>query len=219
MAILSLDTLSGCNSIPGFISGDADVGLVTSRMTFNQTSAPTSWTKDTTTHNDKALRVVNTVSPVSLTPGGSQPFTVAFPATKTVAGTILQAATGVSVQGAPAGVTITAAQTGLVVQGNLLSIGELPAHTHTYSYFASPNFSRIGVTVAADDGTVDGTAFAQAGGNTPHTHTISEANHNHTITNPSHLHADTDIEHNHTFTGTAQDFAVNYVDVIIAFKN
>ena len=215
MAILSLDTLSGCNSIPGFISGNADAG-VTSRLTFNQTSAPTSWTKDTTTHNDKALRVVNTAS---LTPGGSQAFSVAFPADKTVAGTIVQAATGVSVQGAPAGVTITATQSGLVVQGNLLSVGELPAHTHTYSYFESPNFSRIGATVAADAATVNGTAFAQAGGNTPHAHTITEANHNHTINNPSHLHADTDIQHNHTFTGTAQDFSVNYVDVIIAYKN
>ena len=134
MAILSLDTLSGCNSIPGFISGDADVGLVTSRLTFNQTSAPTSWTKDTTTHNNTALRVVNTVS---LTPGGSRGFTVAFPATKAVAGSIVQNTTGVSVQGAPAGVTITATQTGVVVQGHTLSIAQLPAHTHNYQFFVN----------------------------------------------------------------------------------
>ena len=216
MAILSLDTLSGCNSIPGFISGDADVGLVTSRLTFNQTSAPTSWTKDTTTHNNKALRVVNTVS---LTPGGSRAFTAAFPATKTVAGSIVQNTTGVSVQGAPAGVTIAATETGVVVQGKILQTAQLPAHTHDYQFFVNPNFSRLGPTATADAGDGNGSTFNQAGGSTSHDHGVTEGNHNHTINNPSHPHADTDIQHNHTFTGTAQDFAVNYVDVIIAFKN
>jgi hypothetical protein len=216
MAILSLDTLSSCNSIPGFISGNADVGLVTSRLTFNQTSAPTSWTKDTTTHNNKALRVVNTAS---LVPGGSQAFTVAFPATKTVAGTIVQNITGVSVQGGPAGVTITAAQSGVVAQQHALSIAQLPAHTHDYQFFVSPTLSRIGPAESADSGDGNGSTFNQTGSNTNHDHNITEATHNHTINNPSHPHADTDIQHNHTFTGTAQDFAVNYVDVIIAFKN
>lgn len=35
----------------------------------------------------------------------------------------------------------------------------------------------------------------------------------------SHNHSLTMNAHNHTFTGTALDFAVQYVDVIIATKN
>jgi hypothetical protein len=215
MAILSLDTLSGCNSIPGFISGDVDAG-VTSRVIFHQTSAPTSWTKDTT-HNNKALRVVNTAS---LTPGGTTEFTSVFTGSRAVQGTVVQAATGVTVQGAPSAVTITAAQSGLTVQGTTLTTAQLPAHTHTYNFFQSPVLRRFGPVAAADNITPSpSTNFNATGGGDSHTHGISEANHNHTINNPSHPHANNGAQHNHTFTGTAQNFAVNYVDVIIAFKN
>lgn len=50
------------------------IGLVaTTRMVFQQTAAPTGWTKDTT-HNNKAFRLVSgTVST-----GGSSPFTTVF---------------------------------------------------------------------------------------------------------------------------------------------
>ena len=208
MALLGATTLTGCSSIPGFIGSG-------SKLLFENATPPTSWTKDTT-HNNKALRVVNTVS---LTPGGSRGFTVAFPATKAVAGSIVQNTTGVSVQGAPAGVTITATQTGVVVQGHTLSIAQLPAHTHNYQFFVNPNFSRLGPIATADAGDSNGSTFNQAGGSTSHDHGVTEGTHNHTINNPSHPHADTDIQHNHTFTGTAQDFAVNYVDIIVAIKD
>ena len=63
MAVLGSTTLTGCNSIPDFIG----TGFL---MLFQQTAAPTGWTKQTT-HNNKALRVVSgTVSP-----GGTYPFT------------------------------------------------------------------------------------------------------------------------------------------------
>lgn len=61
-------------SVVGFPAG--------TRMTFNQTSAPTGWTKDTT-HNNKAFRVVNG----TVGAGGSVPFTTAFES-KTPSGTV-----------------------------------------------------------------------------------------------------------------------------------
>lgn len=58
------------------------------RMLFQQTAAPTGWTK-ITTENDKALRVVSGTAST----GGSVAFTSAF-ATKSVAGTIANAVSG-----------------------------------------------------------------------------------------------------------------------------
>lgn len=62
------------NNAPEFPSG--------TRMLFQQTAAPTGWTKDVT-HNDKALRVVSG----SVVNGGTVAFETAF-ASQTVAGTV-----------------------------------------------------------------------------------------------------------------------------------
>ena len=66
------------------VFGDARYAMAPSgtRMLFQQTAAPTGWTKDAT-HNDKALRVVSG----SVVNGGSVAFTTAF-ASKAVAGTV-----------------------------------------------------------------------------------------------------------------------------------
>ena len=63
MAVLGSTSLTGCSSIPDFIG----TGFL---MLFQQTAAPTGWTKQTT-HNNKALRVVTGAA----TPGGTFPFT------------------------------------------------------------------------------------------------------------------------------------------------
>ena len=75
MAVLGSTTLTGCNSIPDFIA----TGSLT---LFQQTSAPTSWTKQTT-HNDKALRVVSGAA----SSGGTFGFSAVF-AERTPAGTV-----------------------------------------------------------------------------------------------------------------------------------
>lgn len=61
---------------PVFLTGD-----VGTKAVFQQTAAPTGWTKDTT-HNDKALRVVTGTA----SDGGSDAFTTAFGAGKTTGG-------------------------------------------------------------------------------------------------------------------------------------
>lgn len=66
MAVLGATNLTGCNSIPDFIAGG-------SLVTFQQTSAPTSWTKQTS-HDNKALRVVSGTAGS----GGSTAFTSVF---------------------------------------------------------------------------------------------------------------------------------------------
>ena len=72
-------------------------------MLFQQSTAPTGWTKQTS-HNNKALRVVTG----SVSSGGSNTFTDAFNSTKTVSGTT--GGTGVTITGSTAGHSITQAQ-------------------------------------------------------------------------------------------------------------
>lgn len=127
-------------------------------MLFVQTSAPTGWTKSTT-HNDKALRVVSGAA----SSGGSTAFTTVF-ASRTPAGTV----------------------------GNTtLSISQIPSHNHGITTNYSFN-SGGGVTSSDNSASYHSSSTDSAGGGG---------------------------SHNHSFTGTAMDFAVQYVDVIIATKD
>jgi hypothetical protein len=90
-------TTSWGTVVTGFTSGTL--------MLFVQTAAPTGWTKSTT-HNDKALRVVSGTA----TTGGSAAFTTAF-------GTP-------SVSGSLSG----------TVGSTTLSTAQIPSHTHTLTY-------------------------------------------------------------------------------------
>lgn len=75
-------------------------------MLFAQTSAPTGWTKNTTTNDNSALRLVTGTAST----GGSVAFTTAF-ASQTPAGTV-------SVSGSAGNTT--------------LSTPQIPSHTHTF---------------------------------------------------------------------------------------
>ena len=88
-------------------------------MLFQQTSAPTGWTKSTT-HNDKALRVVSgTVSS-----GGSSAFSTAF-GTPTVTGSV-------GINGAPAVGNLAVSVSGNIAD-TTLSTNTIPSHRHTSS--------------------------------------------------------------------------------------
>jgi len=86
-------------------SGGFDSGTL---MLFQQTAAPTGWTKQTT-HNNKALRVVSATA----SSGGSVAFTTAF-ASQTPTGSV----TITSVTGSAGSTT--------------LSTPQIPSHTHNY---------------------------------------------------------------------------------------
>jgi hypothetical protein len=139
------------------------------KMLFNQTAAPTGWTKDTT-HNDKALRITNG----TVGTGGSVAFETAF-ASQTPAGTI----------------TVN-------VAGHQLSTLEMPSHSHnmkqqTFNLAASAG-SQMSRPISSS-GTLHPTT--SEGGGQEHTHTGSTG----------------------TFTGTAMNLDVQYVDIIIAAKD
>lgn len=127
-------------------------------MLFVQTSAPTGWTKSTT-HNNKALRVVSGTA----SSGGTTAFTSVF-TSRTPSGS---------------------------VNNRTLTIAMMPSHDHSV-----PNSGNIVADVRTDGsntavGTTSDTT-GNTGGSDPH---------------------------DHGFTGTAMDFAVQYVDVIIATKD
>jgi hypothetical protein len=149
---------SGLTGIAGFPAGTV--------MMFVQTSAPTGWTKSTT-HNDKALRVVSG----SVSTGGSVAFTTAF-ASQAVSGTV-----GTS------GATT-------------LSTSQIPSHTH-------------GNTFPIWGGCAGYNGWGRRSSPTPTATLTSDS----TGGGGSHDHT------GGTFTGTAINLAVQYVDVIIATKD
>ena len=160
------------------------------RMLFQQTSAPTGWTKDTT-HNDKALRVVSG----AVSSGGSVAFSTAF-ANRTVSGNVDNfTATG-------------------TIGGTALTVGQLPGHQHlvvastgsgtlsntsyvrdTANYSTNYNYDLTGSTVVADTGLTSSVGSGE-----------------------THTHSFTGTAHNHSFS-TTLNMAVQYVDLIIASKN
>lgn len=82
----SLWMLTGTDPITWKAAGGGSSFPSGTRMTFNQTSAPTGWTKDAT-HNNKALRVVNG----TVGSGGSVDFSTLFGRTATDAFTLTTA--------------------------------------------------------------------------------------------------------------------------------
>ena len=112
-------------------------------MLFVQTNAPTGWTKSTT-HDDKALRVVSGTAGS----GGSAAFTTAF--------------------GTP---TVTGSLSG-TVGATTLSTAQMPSHNHTIGNFISDGAnSSAWPKLTSRDGNITGTTSTGGGGS--HTHSFS----------------------------------------------
>jgi len=144
------------------------------KMLFQQTAAPTGWTKDTT-HDNKALRVVSG----SASSGGTVAFTTAF-ASKAVSGTV-------------GSTTLTTAQ--------------IPAHEHDVQ---GPTGHSLASQYGANSGRFATFSFSPSSVNSGNTY--GDRNWYSVASGGS-------GSHNHSFTGTAIDLAVSYVDLIIATKN
>ena len=156
---------SSSRNIDAFPSG--------TKILFQQTSAPTGWTKSTT-HNNKALRVVSGTAGS----GGSVDFTTAF-ASQTPSGSV-------SVSG--------------TVGNTTLSISQIPSHAHS---MYTPVLRAVGdVSGSIAGGGLYNTATpfdtGTQGGGGSHTHSFSGSG---------------------SFTGSAIDISVQYVDIIIATKD
>ena len=166
-------------------------------MLFVQSAAPTGWTKQTT-HNDKTLRVVSGTA----SSGGSVAFTTAF-ASKTPAGSISSSVSGT-----------TASHT--------LSIAEIPSHNH----FIVNNRN---VANRSDDDPTTTNFLNRGAQHNPegdekyllrfHGTTADRGLTSSTGSGGGHSHGAGSLAVSSTFTGTAINLAVQYVDVIIANKD
>ena len=143
-----------------------------SLMLFQQSSAPTGWTKGTA-HDNKALRVVTG----SASSGGSNTFAAAFNNNQTVSGTT--SSTSVTITGSTAAHTLT--------------ISEMPAHTHTEG-----GIQEFGTTSSTSTGTRNtgnsspGNQFEtqSTGGGGSHSHdvgTLAGGSHTHTFSDTFNL--------------------------------
>ena len=151
-------------------------------MLFVQTAAPTGWTKSTT-HNDKALRIVSG----SVSSGGNTAFSSTF------------------VNRTPAG-TVSGTNTGGAVSDAGLTEAQLPSHAHTEQLMSSvATMTATGTRIGGS-----GTGTTNRTATSPTLGTGSGSVHGHGFTQPS---------WSGSFTGTALDFGVEYVDAIIATKD
>jgi len=172
-------------------------------MLFAQTAAPTGWTKSTT-HNNKALRIVSGTA----SSGGSVAFTTAF-ASQSVTGTVsVSASTGQTA--APVSVGNTT-----------LSTPQIPSHSHPQTFRNGGPLAGTAITGITINPPIDNerpgwsttqttapfTPTGNAGGGGSHTHPGSGGQHAHPVSAPA------------SFSGTAINLAVQYVDVILATKN
>lgn len=176
-------------------------------MLFVQTAAPTGWTK-VTTHNDKALRVVSGAA----SSGGTSAFTTVF-ASRTPAGSVSSSFSS----GAAASTTATGSisVSGGAVSATTLTTTQMPSHTHALGPSGtSGTFGLVDSATASSSGLNQVTQAT--GGGLSHTHSFTQPSAS--FTGTAHTHTVTGTVGS-SFTGTAMDFAVQYVDVIIASKN
>jgi len=156
------------------VTAEAFVGVFPSgtKMLFQQTAAPTGWTKDTS-HDNKALRVVSGTAGS----GGSVAFTTAF-ASQAVSGSV-------------GNTTLTEVQ--------------IPSHTHDVGFPSHALAAEFGGgTVSCTFSFIPDSVNSSTGyGSTWYAFGGSPGGQ----------------AHNHSFTGTAINMDVQYVDLIIATKD
>ena len=133
-----------------------------SRMLFQQTAAPTGWTKETSSNN-VALRVVSG----TVGTGGTVAFTTAFkPFTVAISGNTGNKAAGGT------------------VANHTLSNARIPSHTHSYTIRSGYQNSQLGKGTNNILGTNNANTGA-SGGSQAHNHGFTGSNHNHSFSGSS----------------------------------
>jgi hypothetical protein len=138
-------------------SGTVDVFPSGTKMLFQQTAAPTGWTKDTT-HNNKALRVVSGTAST----GGTVDFTTVFSTSRDTS-------------------TVTATGT---VGNTTLTTAQMPSHTHNASsgVFVTnlfPSNSDWAPNSVTGNLQMNGGATASTGSSNSHNHSFTGTGHFH----------------------------------------
>jgi hypothetical protein len=217
------DTSWGTVTIPvAFPSGTV--------LLFYQSAAPTGWTQVTTAGlNDSALRVVTSAGGGT---GGTVGFTTAF-ASQTPAGTVsVTASAGTLAVSAGTLATGTTTATGSVslsgggsVSAYTLSTSEIPAHAHSITTYYDNNVAGTAINSFTQFVYAATNYTNNAGGGGSHAHGFSNPSysftgtgHNHTITGSPTLSGAPSITSS-TFTGTAINLAVKYLNIILCSKD
>lgn len=228
MAILTVDSLTGCSSIPSFMGGSGDTPANPTISSFWQTSAPTSWTK-VTTWNDTGLRVIGAANGTSITTGGTLPFTQTF-ASRSVASGNSGSQNLVGTQITQTTVPLTSASTGDMsgfpgsTEPTTIDGPQTAAHaTHTLPVAQNP--SPVGNSTAPQLDQVPSAISTATSGNpsspaSGHSHPVS-APHTHPVSASQHSHNSSPTaqgSHFHAYSGS-YDFSLSYVDVILATKD
>jgi len=136
-------------------------------MLFQQTAAPTGWTKETT-HDNKALRVVTGTA----ASGGSNTFTGVLNSNVAVSGTSNNST--VTISGSVGSTTLT--------------LDQIPSHRHLeggHVEFGTGDFVSAGIRNTGNDGGAKRFYTDYQGGGNGHTHsagTLAGDNHSHTYT-------------------------------------
>ena len=219
------------------------------KMLFQQTSAPTGWTKVTSSVDNKALRVVSG----TVGSGGTNAFTntlqsraISANAGNTTQGGNISVSVGnttaggnVSVGNTAAGgnvsVSINNANTGGNVNSHTLSTSQMPSHSHNGGF--NPGYGTSSFNNQSPK-RGNATSTGSTGGGGGHSHGFSGSSHNHGVntsfsgSNHNHNASFSGNAHNHNasgnFSGSAHnhsisvgnlDLAVQYIDVIIASKD
>jgi hypothetical protein len=164
---------------------------------FIQASAPTGWTQ-VTTWNNYAMRVV---SGTGAGTGGSVAFTTAF-ASQTPAGSV---STSISAVSGSVGIS------GGSVGSYTLATADIPSHTHDMrQYGTNTGCGGAGTAGSGACSTQSNFVTNATGGGGSHTHSFSAPTGSFTFSSGT---------ASSSFTGTAINLAVQYVDNIIASKN
>ena len=176
------------------------------KMLFQQTAAPTGWTKVTSGVDNKALRVVSGTAGS----GGSNAFS------NTLADRSITANSANTTAGG--NISVASATTGGTVDNHTLSINEIPSHNHELNdtgvwYNAGQGSGGPHPMSRYSNVTTSQTVNTQSrGGGGAHSHGFTGGSHNHNATFSG-------SAHNHSITVTNLDMAVQYLDVIIAQKD
>jgi hypothetical protein len=220
-------TVAVASTYSEFASGTA--------ILFQQTAAPTGWTK-VTTNTDAALRVTSG----TVTTGGTVAFSTAF-VSQTPSGSV---STSISAVSGSVGVSLSAGgsianttaggsvslSSGGSVSGYTLAVADIPSHNHSAYYSTNRNVNSIYDTRLSNSGEnfVDSSSILYTGGGGSHSHGFTNPSysctgsaHNHSLTNPTYTGSFTFSSGtaSSSFAGNAINLAVKYVDVIIATKN
>lgn len=202
MATLTLDSLLGCFFIPSFIPSG-------SKTTFENSSAPISWTKDSTPNN-ATLRIINGSISSNLL---NQTFSSVF-SNRSLSYSVSPNPSGtVTVNPSPAGVSLSPTSPAISFQPAIFGTG-----LHTHEYQDTNVIQRRSGTQVPN--AAFGSFFTPSGSSSSHAHSVtaSPTTHNHTA-GGVHDHLITDSAHNHTSSTFPQNFSINYKDFIIATKD